>query len=210
MPAKLCAVLAAVACGCSSMPKNPAAAPGALAIHGEGQGWTNFKERGDVASADIGFEYTNCCSAGFYLATANGIPVEFDEKAEHNADDSVRVLGGGGEVGVVIPGCLENYVRLRARFGKAGTAPRSPFLGRSGFGASGTLLVRLLGSEPPSTAEARPTIDLTIGYSRWAVGYERTSAGRYDDLGDANASALTLGLRLGASYGVNFEPANLE
>jgi hypothetical protein len=165
---------------------------------------------GVATSADIGFEATGCCGAGLYVAgtkhaedDAEEARVDDTKHGDDDADDPRvdEILEGGIELGVVPP-IWDQRLRLRLRGGKAGTPPKSPSVGRSGFTGSAALLFRLWSVPPPAVDEAAPTVDLFVGFSAWSFGRERTSAGPMGDSEQVNAALF--GVRIGGEYGVDF------
>jgi len=199
--------IAVLASGCSVMPP-VAAAPDQFQMHMEGALQPGLQPRasGFHGAADVALASAGCCDAGVYVAASS-----FGGKDARDYAFT-QVLQGGLQLGVTLP-VWEERLRLRARIGKAGTPPEPPRFGRSGFGTSAVVLVRVWDIEAPLRNQFKPNVDLMVGFSSLSLQSENSSAGSLRDAPDSlisrpnavNVSALLLGIRIGADYGLDLE-----
>jgi hypothetical protein len=183
-----------------------ATAPDQLQGHAELVGLPGSGAHGSMGSADIGFGRAGCCDVGVYVADAR--------LSGAKARDArvTEILQGGFQLGVTLP-LWQQRLRLRGRFGRSGSPPESPLLGRSGFGTSAALTLRLWDVNAPDVNQFKPNVDLLLGWSTLALGNETASSGSLHDpvqnLIQAplplTINALMLGLRVGADFGLDLE-----
>ncbi|HXK19385.1 MAG TPA: hypothetical protein VNG33_16355 [Polyangiaceae bacterium] len=195
-----------LASGCAATP--PAAAPDQFQMHVEGafQPPLPKKSQGFTGAADVALGHAGCCDAGVFVAATS---FGSDDAEDYRI---TQVLQGGVQLGVTLP-VWDGRLRVRARVGKAGTAPEPPRFGRSGFATSAVMLLRLWDIEPPQTNEFKPNVDVFLGMSTVSMHAEMSSAGSLRDAPNdliarpnaASLSALLIGIRIGTDYGIDLE-----
>jgi len=210
--------------GCGASAQRPGA-PATFVLQGDADGVIGLEHeyKGFSGGAALGFEAPGCCGIGAnvtYWHVDKDLPLKGLTKSDRDAlqrevdagagaggeSDTLygvnRMLGGGVEVSAE----LLAWLRLRLRADLAGTPPTTATLGRKGFAGSLAAVVRLtelppLSGGPLEVGKAAPLLDLVVACQAWTFEEERTSAGLVG--GEVSSVALMLGLRFGASYGLD-------